>query len=189
MIWFTSDTHFFHKNILHIGKGRPFGSMDEMVNTFIKKWNAKVQPNDTVWVLGDFAWGLDVKRTRELMSKLNGIKSLVLGNHDRLKVQFDSNVWAEIVPYKDLQIDNDFIVLSHYPIAEWNGYYRDTYHLYGHCHGTFNLAEETMKRKRPNGNCWDVGVDNNNYEPISLEEIKEKIKVNVEQIIKGENNV
>ncbi len=186
MEWFTSDTHFWHKKILSMGVGRPqFKSIEDMEQRIIENWNRKVKPEDTVYILGDFCWGGNVKRIKGLLDSLNGKKTLVIGNHDRLDNYYKTSSFVDIVQYKEIRIGDDWICMNHFPIAEWDGYYYGSYHLYGHTHGTFNLAEETLKRKRPNGNCWDVGVDNNNFEPVNFEEIKEKIKKNIEHIQNG----
>ena len=54
MIWFTSDLHFNHLNILkYEPKSRPFENVAEMNEALIKNWNDRVKPEDTVFVLGD----------------------------------------------------------------------------------------------------------------------------------------
>ena len=55
-IWFTSDTHFFHNNIIDYCK-RPFVNAEEMNEYIIKQWNSVVKPQDEVYHLGDFAFG------------------------------------------------------------------------------------------------------------------------------------
>lgn len=181
-IFYTSDQHFGHKNILTMGKGRPFNSIEEMQQIMISKWNKKVQPDDTVYILGDFCWGFNSKKIKELVSKLNGNKILIVGNHDRLNDYYKSASFQDIVSYHEVKDGDDRVVLFHFPISEWNGYYYGSYHLYGHTHGTYQLLEETSKRNRANTNCWDVGVDNNDFEPVSLEEIKQRIRQYIEDL-------
>jgi calcineurin-like phosphoesterase family protein len=176
MIYFTSDLHFRHKNILTIGKGRPFGTVEEMEGVLIKNWNKKVNPTDDIYVLGDVFWGQNSEQIRKIMAKLNGIKHLIVGNHDRIMPNEQSGCWNEIVHYKEIIIDKQKVVLSHYPIFEWCGYYYGSYHFYGHTHGSLDLSKYTAMTPRPNLNCWDVGVDNNNFEPVSFEEICKKIE-------------
>jgi calcineurin-like phosphoesterase family protein len=55
-VFFTSDTHFNHANIISYCS-RPFSSADEMNREIIARWNAVVGPEDTVYHLGDFAMG------------------------------------------------------------------------------------------------------------------------------------
>lgn len=176
MIFFTSDLHIGHFNsIKH--NNRPFASVEQMEEEIIKRWNRKVSSTDTVYVLGDVCWGWKSDKIKTFMNKLNGFKYLVIGNHDKLNPHQLSNSWAEIVPYKEINIDGKYIILSHYPIAEWNGCWYGSIHLYGHCHGKFNLADLTKNTKHKNTLCMDVGVDTNNYEPYSWEDIKEKLKI------------
>lgn len=176
MIFFTSDLHLGHFNsIKH--NNRPFSSVEQMEEEIIKRWNKKVSPTDTVYVLGDVCWGWNSNKIQDVMKKLNGFKYLIIGNHDKLNPHKLSNSWVEIVPYKEVKIDNQWYILSHYPIAEWNGCWYGSIHLYGHCHGHFNLAEFTQYTNHKNTKCMDIGVDTNNFEPYSLDEIKEKLEI------------
>lgn len=79
--WFTSDMHFGHANIIQYS-GRPFADVDEMNRSLTERWNDLVQPDDTVWVLGDVAMG-HIADTLPLVGRLAGRKHLVTGNHDR----------------------------------------------------------------------------------------------------------
>lgn len=79
--FFTSDLHFFHNNIIQFCN-RPFDSVEDMNWKLIKNWNDVVQWNDHVWVLGDFSFGT-VAETENILIQLNGIKHLIIGNHDR----------------------------------------------------------------------------------------------------------
>ena len=187
MKFFTADLHLNHKALLKLGNGRPFNNIEEMNNAIISKWNEKISKTDDVYVLGDMFWGMNEYQIQSVMDKLKGHKHLIIGNHDKINAYAKSNRFTEIVNYKVVESNNQYIVLNHYPIFEWEGYYYGTYHLYGHTHGTLNLAEFTSKRSRINTNCWDVGVDNNNFEPVSFEEIRQKIENN-RQKMKVENN-
>ena len=80
MIWFTSDTHFGHKNIIKHCK-RPFADIDEMDAVMIQRWNEKVAITDEVYHLGDFAM-CSVSRLRNVLSQLNGKIYLIVGNHE-----------------------------------------------------------------------------------------------------------
>ena len=79
--WFTSDLHFGHANIIEYS-GRPFHDVNHMNQALIERWNALVQPDDIVWVLGDVAMGR-IDETLPLVQQLAGHKRLVAGNHDR----------------------------------------------------------------------------------------------------------
>lgn len=174
MLFFTSDLHLGHKNVLH-NSNRPFASIEEMEETIIKNWNKKVQEHDTVYVLGDTFWGYNSEKIKSIMNRLNGYKVLIIGNHDKIGPNQKSDSWLKITPYEEIVIDNEHIILSHYPIAEWNRCWYGSYHLYGHCHGHFNLSEITKNLPHKNTKCMDVGVDTNNYEPYSWNEIKAKL--------------
>ena len=87
MIWFTSDLHLSHTNVLK-HSNRPFASIEQMNEEIIKKWNRKVAQNDVIYVLGDVCWNWNSKQINETFSKMNGIKYLVIGNHDKLKESF-----------------------------------------------------------------------------------------------------
>lgn len=84
--FFTSDTHFYHTNILKYCN-RPFKNTEEMNAILIEKWNAKVKKDDVIWHLGDFCFG-GKDNIKEIFPKLNGKINLVLGNHDNYKVDF-----------------------------------------------------------------------------------------------------
>ena len=184
MNFYIADMHFGHKNILTYDN-RPFSTTQEMDRALITNWNDVVTDNDTVYVLGDIFW--IAEDAENIIKRLKGKKVLIIGNHDKIGVYVKANRFVEITQYKELEMDNTGVILTHFPLAEWDGFYYGTYHLYGHTHSTFNLAEFTLQRERPNGNCWDVGVDNNNFEPVSFEEIKEKIDKNIKDITDGKN--
>src|SRR6185503_2555547 len=103
MIWFISDTHFNHNNIIKYSN-RPFFSVQEMNETMISNWNNCVAPGETIFHLGDFMCGKrgDVEGIKNLVSRLNGTKVLILGNHDQeiIKHQNDligPNLFSSIV--------------------------------------------------------------------------------------------
>lgn len=173
-IFFTSDCHFGHRKILTMGNGRPFDTIEEHDKALIDNWNKKiVSNNDIVYVLGDMFWNYNSKQIKETLSQLNGKKYLILGNHDRINHNEKSDSWEDITPYMELTIDNDVIILCHYPIAEWKHCFRGSYHLHGHTHGTFDYSNHNYPHN--NHNIYDVGVDTNDFEPKSWEEIKESI--------------
>jgi calcineurin-like phosphoesterase family protein len=134
--------------------------MDEAM---IHRWNMVVKPNDIVYHLGDFNWGKSVADVVRYRSRLNGTIHLICGNHDKKNICAESLCFESIADIATIKIDGDDIVLCHYPLAEWAGYYRGAWHLHGHCHGT-------LKSKEPRR--VDVGVDSWSFAPVSLEEIK-----------------
>lgn len=168
-IWFTSDTHFLHENIC-ILSDRPFDSVSEMTEHIVEVWNDRVKPDDLVYHLGDFACSYgkkDAGAIDDLIRRLNGNKTLIIGNHDRKEVT-ENKRWARVERMHEIKIDlggehNQRIVLCHYPLRSWNQNHRGSWMLHGHCHG--NLPD-------PGGKTIDVGVDCcHRYGPISLADI------------------
>ena len=78
--WLTSDTHWSHRNIITLGPGRPFSSIEEHDEALIEAWNAVVRPDDTVIHLGDVS--LSVTAMERVLPRLRGRKELYAGNHD-----------------------------------------------------------------------------------------------------------
>ena len=80
MVWFTSDPHYYHKNVIRLCK-RPFENLHLMHEHMIQEWNKRVKPNEKVYVLGDFAFA-NYTMANKILSRLQGHKILVSGNHD-----------------------------------------------------------------------------------------------------------
>ena len=160
-IWFTSDTHFGHANIIRFSD-RPFKDVQEMDEKLIANWNECVRPDDQVYHLGDFSFSRDpIKVARRLM----GIKYLILGNHDRIKRLKGCFEWIKDV-YEIFLSNRKRIWLSHYPHRAWPGSHKGNIHLYGHEHGNF----------KDYGRSTDVGVDCWDYYPVHLDTILEMMK-------------
>jgi len=162
-IWFTSDTHFGHTNILEFSS-RPFKTVDEMDAELITRWNAIVGKKDIIYHLGDFAL-CDVKRATNAMRRLNGRIRLVRGNHDQkiIKGELES-MFEWVKDYFELTGPNKVkIVLSHYAFETWNKSHFGSWQLHGHSHGS--LVFRDVKR-------LDVGVDTHDYRPYSIYEIE-----------------
>lgn len=174
MRFFVGCAHFGHANIIKYSK-RPYSSVHEMNKGLTDNWNSVVKPEDTVYNLGDFAFGSpDV-----YASKLNGKHILILGNHD--KESQCAGHFAEIHRQLEIEIDGKKVMLHHHP-------YKDSIDpLYD------NKFKDRMLDRR--GNIWlihshihngpsswrvnnrqiNVGVDVNNYFPVSETEIIEII--------------
>jgi len=178
-IWFTSDIHFNHKNIIKYCQ-RPWETVDEMNEALIANWNSVVKKDDTVFILGDIGFG-SVTKTVELVSRLNGHKILLPGNHDREFIHKEEvrALFDDILPLAYIKIEEFHIYLCHFPFLCFDGAYsgeKATWQLFGHCHskkGSFGLDSQRLIHCYPTQ--YDVGVDNNNYFPISFETVKEKI--------------
>lgn len=162
-IWFTSDTHFGHSNIIKFCN-RPFDSVAQMDEALIERWNARVKPNDTVWHLGDFAFYKSYEETNAVFSRLNGNKYLIVGNHDygNTKRLF----WESVSPMEELMFGKLPIVLFHYPMVAWNRSWYGSVHLHGHTHGVLEGNNQRL----------DVGVDCWGYQPANFEEIEFRLR-------------
>ena len=142
----------------------------------IGRWNERIQPRDLVYHLGDFAFRSKAQRAA-IIQRLNGTIHLVRGNHDP-----DPDTWWKeqgfewvrdyyVLKVHDQHIDEEdrinqyhqSIVLMHFPILSWENMHHGTWHLHGHSHGSLPMAR---------GMRYDVGVDPNNWYPISYEEVK-----------------
>lgn len=175
MIYFTSDLHFGHDNIIEYCN-RPFPNVAQMDLVMIHNWNMVVGTRDDVYILGDFSFYKDKERNKSILETLNGKKHLIIGNHDYKNV-IPKECFVEIVPYKELKFKKRFFVLSHYPILSWNKKHHNAIHLYGHTHNT-SLGEYE------NQNCLNVGVDNHNFTPVFIDDIIERFKN--KEVIKDE---
>ena len=166
--FFTSDTHFFHRNSIKYCAARShFQDELEMNEALVKAWNDKVSPDDLVYHLGDFAFA-STSKTLEIMSRLN-FKNLVLisGNHDHKLLknsEFRDRFYNIENSYYETKIDNIHVTMCHYPLVSWNGMHYGSYHLHGHTHGNYHHP----------GRGLDVGVDNReDLAPWTWEEICE----------------
>lgn len=167
-IWFTSDHHFGHKNIIRFCE-RPFDSVEEMNEALIKRWNEKVQPHDRVYHLGDVAL-CSAEKLNSILDRLNGQIYLIKGNHEGAatscakRFQWVKDYFELTIKDESLPKGKQKIILCHYAMRTWNGSHHGTYQLYGHSHGT--LPDD------PNLLSFDVGVDCHDFYPISYEEVK-----------------
>lgn len=163
MKFFTSDNHFNHKNIIEY-ESRPFANVALMDETMIRNWNDRVGDKDEVYILGDFLLG-NGKIANKILEQLKGRKYLIKGNHDSfLKYKdFDRSHFEWIKDYHVIKQDKRKIVLFHYPIQRWESCHYGSIHLYGHIHS--NKLQCQPK------NAYNVGVDANDFEPKTLEDL------------------
>lgn len=168
-IFFTSDLHLRHKNILKF-EDRPFDTIEEMEEEIISNWNNIVSPEDTVYELGDFCFGGYDKWT-EILGQLNGRKVKIKGNHDSSKIinkLYLNGYYEELYMVGHyMKVDGYILNLSHYPLEIGNR--PRIFNLHGHLHG--------VPTKSQYANNIDVGVDsplnfNRSFgQPISLDEV------------------
>lgn len=120
-------------------------------------WNSQVRKNDLVYILGDFSFH-NAEQNKKLLSKLNGNKYLILGNHDgnsdTLDGYFKLITQIKEVKYKDESGETFCFELCHYPMVSWNRKEHGTIQLHGHCHGNLDGFNEDAPDLRV-----DVGLD------------------------------
>ncbi len=157
--FFISDIHFSHHRILKYCN-RPFNNITEHDETQITNWNSRVKPSDTIYIVGDLGFG----DLNNILRRLNGIKILILGSHDKSALQC-RQYFDKISPLMEINVENQPIVLCHYSMRVWSKSHYNSWHLYGHSHGHLESW----------GKSFDVGVDSHNFYPWSFEEIKTKM--------------
>jgi calcineurin-like phosphoesterase family protein len=183
--WITSDHHFRHANIIKY-TNRPYADVMEMDDELVSVWNNFVDPQDTVWHLGDFTLG-GKELAAYYFGRLNGHIN-ILGNpwhHDSRWINgmtgatgFSSKsgwmpyLFSPIVVLEEVDTneDGDSIpaVLCHYQLLNWDRQHYGSLHFFGHSHGV----------SAPRHNCLDVGVDNafkltGDYRPFEFQEAVE----------------
>ena len=185
-LWFISDTHFNHENILKF-TNRPFSTIQEHDESLINNWNSVVKPQDTVFHLGDFCFGGRPK-WKEIRDQLNGHIILIVGNHDQKNItQGIETLFDYVSQQMRITVDGRTVYLNHFPFlcfSHWNPeVYGDgvSYALSGHTHIRKNdtgFDAEFTKMYLPTQ--YDVGVDFNNFTPISWEEVNNKIQYQIQ---------
>lgn len=170
-IFFTSDTHFGHANIIKYCN-RPFASVEEMNEGIIQKWNAVVSPGDVVYHLGDFAMGH--KDNVNIRKRLNGKVILVKGNHDKKDAVHLAAGFDEIHRRLEIEVEGYKLYLAHIPVHlpdPTNRTYPPDlvksppalydYFLCGHVH----------EQWRRHGTTINVGVDVSDFTPLTLQQL------------------
>lgn len=170
----------------HEGSWKGEGSVDHrlsldsvniMDNYLIDRINEIVQPNDTLWHLGDFAFARQhvyYKQCRYYRDRINCRNvNIVWGNHDQPRKIRD--LFGEAYDLHEMREGNQRIILCHYAMAVWNKSHRGNWQLYGHSHSG---AEPWLDANMPGRRSFDVGVDNANkligdYRPFSFDEVAE----------------
>lgn len=195
MIWFTSDHHFGHFNIIRL-TGRPFTDLEDMHRVLKARWNERIGPQDLVYIVGDLSF-MQATSTRKLCHDLNGRKILIQGNHDKEKT-LPRDCFEEIVTKKKIHIGTHSVLLCHYPYlgtkeeiehAKANGYKvryeerrpenKGDWLVHGHVH-------EKWKVKR---NMINVSVEPWDYYPVSEAQLQEIMDNGVEtDIVEFDNS-
>lgn len=164
-VFVCADLHFSHSNIIKY-ENRPFKDKDDMNEQLIKNWNSVVSDEDTVYVLGDVAFCSKVQ-AQALISRLNGKKYLIMGNHDRAKsFKYWQEVGFDFVSPFPIIVDG--CILRHEPPVDEYGCLcvpESPYHqIYGHVHGSSQFPDHTA-----DASC--VSIERLNYRPALLKDI------------------
>lgn len=183
-LWFTADLHLGHGNIIKYCQ-RPHLSPEESLRTkedprggwkvsretvlrhdgaLIEAINERVGKGDTLWILGDFS----LSPHEEAKAYRDRIRcrtvNFVRGNHDlpSYDVLFNEVINQGMIKHRGRKI-----WLNHYPMRSWDKAFHGSWHLYGHVHG--RLREEDAAN--PRLLAMDVGVDANDFRPVSFDEV------------------
>lgn len=163
-IFFTSDTHFGHENIIEYDK-RPFKDADEMDKCLIDNWNSKVKMKNTqIYHLGDFAYKSRYA-IEYYLNRLYGQVHIIFGNHDDKGARRFKDLFLTAQEMAYISINDQRMTLYHYAQRTWRNSHYGSWQLFGHSHG----------RMDPWGKSFDVGVTPNNYTPLSFEEVEAKM--------------
>lgn len=157
---------------------RPFTSVDEMNEAIVKNHNSVVGKDDVVYFLGDVGFG-NQESMINVMQSMNGVKHLIIGNHDRRLLKNPSFVDLFSTVQSDLFLSLEHkgeklnFHLYHFPIIEWDRMHWGSYHLYGHVHGKEIPA-------MLGGRSMDVGLDTIHDDgsflvPYSISEIYDRL--------------
>lgn len=159
-----SDTHFGHANIIGY-ENRPFESLSQMDEELIKNWNSVVNKHDVIYHLGDFAFHYNEQKLKQLISRLNGHKVLIMGNHDgNHNAKFWRNVGFEEV-YRYPIIYKGFYILSHEPV--YLNDHMPYVNLHGHIHS----------KKYDSTQYVNLSVEVINYTPVLFDDIKKQFEI------------
>ena len=165
MHWFTADPHYPHSNIIPFCD-RPFADAAAMNARLLAECRARVQPDDDLWILGDFTAGrsTDAQRreVRSIFHALPGRRHLIRGNHDEDWVC--DLPWDSVAETADIVVDKRSLFLYHYPMITWPGARHQGLQLFGHVHQNW----------RGSRNSVNVGVDVWDFRPVTLPEIERR---------------
>lgn len=169
MKYYIADIHFGHKNVLTFDN-RPFANVDEMDREMIRLWNMTIGAQDEVYIVGDFACRNE-RPAEWYLSQLQGHKYLVIGNHDGNLLRNEKAMGYFEAADKMMHVSDEGhqICICHFPLAEWNGFYRGSIHIYGHIHNRQDEAWEFMKTR---SNAYNAGCMLHGYKPVTLKELR-----------------
>jgi len=183
-VFFTSDTHFGHQNIIRFCN-RPWATIAEHDQALIDNWNDTVPEDAVVFHLGDFSYkGGGFPTIRNLKGLLHGQIVLISGNHDPdtrkpQNLRKLQQLFAGVYDQLEIEMDGQRIIMNHYPLLTWPHAFgqHPTWQLFGHVHlrkgitGSDAFIVEQCCRPTQ----YEVGVDLNGYRPVSFHQLQERI--------------
>ncbi|MFA5559354.1 MAG: metallophosphoesterase [Methanofastidiosum sp.] len=159
-----SDPHLAHENIIKYCN-RPFKNADEMDEVIITNWNDEVADEDTVYMLGDFAFGRGSKEKLKLyLPQLKGRIILIRGNHDHETVGWYKRYGVADVHGGEVWKYEPYVLLSHRPYPTKHPWMN----IHGHTHNLMHI--------HPSGVYVNVSVEAIGYKPIDLDELIERVR-------------
>lgn len=174
MRYFTSDHHFYHKNIIDFCS-RPWNNVEDMNRGLILRWNKRIKPDDEVYILGDMFFCGSVL-SKEILAQLNGKKTLISGNHDwdKLKPHRAEEFGLTIIEGNTkMMIGEREVNVSHFPYknqGDHTDYPRYNEHrieddgnwlIHGHVHHIWKQKDKMI----------NVGVDVWDWFPVPEEDL------------------
>lgn len=194
--FFTSDLHLGHENILKYCD-RPFKDVNHMDRELIGNWNATVNDESLIFILGDFCWGRKKAIWEEYLSQLRGKKILIPGNHDDDR-DIPHLLFEEVYQgYINIDViensKHQLITLCHFPMLSWEYSHKGAWNLFGHWHSSTvhkpeghgpddlevaeYVANEELAYHKLRPTQYDVGIDGNHYHPASYHKVKKIIEM------------
>lgn len=167
MVYFISDTHFGHENILKLCR-RPYESIEAMNEALIGAWNERVTGRDTVYIVGDLFYRCPDPEA--ILCRLKGRKRLIVGNHDSSWMdKLDLNRYFVSVDNMLVTTDGEHqLTLCHYPLLTWKRQ-QTSYMIHGHIHA--NTDSDFFPLICARERMLNAGVDINGMRPVSFEEL------------------
>lgn len=157
MIWFSSDWHLSHQNIMKYCK-RPFASTEDMNLHILSNVFYAIKPGEQLYFLGDLAWDFETAAKALGYMSDHGIKFIwIKGNHDYKCTD------RELPQILDIEIEKQKITLCHYPMISWHCSHHGAWQLYGHHHS--GIPDYFR------GKLVNVSVDVNNFKPVPFNDI------------------
>ncbi len=163
----SSDWHLGHDNILKFKRDdgtplRDFKTIEEHDETIISRHNEVVKPEDTLYFLGDAVMN---RRHLRQISRMNGRKVLIKGNHDIFPLEDYTPWFDDIRAYK--VFPQHGLILSHIPLHPCQFEGRWKYNGHGHLHA--NLVNVT--KHHPDLRYMNLCMEHIDYRPLTLEEV------------------